>query len=308
MKVLKRLSCFAACFVLLALAGCGGTSGNTTSTMDNPFSSAPNEATTGTPSGSGTVLNYNLALSTTATDGTSTTVGPNGKVIATASLNDSNGNAVSNQPIKFEAIIGPATINPDVVNTDSNGKAINLITAGSSTTSAVDVVIKASTSVNGQLVTSIGIFKIMRSGSNIIKFITTKNTTDPDGTLNTLSTTVVLQATPSSRTILQLAPFQVLDSNGFPVSRVPVTVSIYSEIGDCPVFIDSPETTSKTVTTDDTGTGIFNAGVTVDMPPIGSENSCSIIYKAEAKDQNDPTKTIYSYGGFIAVLKNTLQQ
>ncbi|MBT0653206.1 hypothetical protein [Geomobilimonas luticola] len=310
MRCLKLFMPVLVSLMLLSIGGCGSDSSGTTST-GSPFSSGSGSngnstSPTPTPTGSGTVLSYNLALSITAASGTGTTVGPNSTVIATANLIDSGGNPVANQPIKFEAVEGPVTINPIIVSTDSNGMAINFLRAGATTTSAADVIIKASTSVNNQLVTAIGIFKIMRSESNIIKFMTTKGTTDPDGTLNTLKITLENVPLPSPpRTILQLVPFQVLDNNGIPRSRVPVTVSIYSEIGNCPVFIDSPETAVRTVTTDDTGLGIFNAGVTVEVPEPGSENACSIIYKAESADPNNVTGTIYSYGGFIAALVNT---
>lgn len=312
MRCLKMIVPFLFSFMLLTLCGCGSDSSGTSSTS-SPFASGAGStggstSTTPTPTGSGTVLSYNLVLSITSPSGTGTTVGPNSIVIATATLTDSSGNPVANQPVKFEAVTGPVTIDPAIVTTDSSGKAINFLTAGATTTSAVDVIIKASTSVNSQLVTAIGIFKIMRSESNIIEFITSKSPTDPDGTLNTLSVSVENRPTTDPpRTILQLTPFQVLDNNGLPRSRVPVKISIYSEIGNCSVFIDSPEfPTEKTVTTDDTGLGIFNAGVTINVPPVGSEDACSIIYKAEAADPNNATATIYSYGGFIATLKNVL--
>jgi len=301
--------------VALSLAGCGGSSSSGGTVGDPMASSTTGGTTTPPPTGSGTVLSYKLTLSTTAASGTGTTVGPNSTVIATAILEDSNGNSVANQPILFEAVEGPVTITNSTISTDSNGNAINFLRSGGTTTSAVDVILKASTSVNGQQVTSLSIFKIQRSESNVIKFITTKNPTDPDGTLNTLAVTVENQpeGPPNAREILQLVPFEILDNNGIPRTRVPVKISIYSKIG-CPdipaigavpaVFIDSPETVEKTVTTDDSGIGIFNVGVTIAVPPVGSQNACSIIYKAEAVDMNDPTKIIFAYGGFIASLTN----
>ena len=309
MRSLKMIAPVLVSLMLLSIGGCGGGSSSTSS----PFASGSDStggstSTTPTPTGSGTVLSYNLVLSIASPSGTGTTVGPNSIVIATATLTDSSGNPVANQPVKFEAVTGPVTINPVIITTDSSGKAINFLTAGATTTSAVDVIVKASTSVNSQLVTAIGIFKIMRSESNIIKFMTSKSPTDPDGTLNTLSASVTNRPTTDPpRTILQLVPFQVLDNNGIPRTRVPVKISIYSEIGNCSVFIDSPEfPIEKTVTTDDSGLGIFNAGATINVPPVGSEDACSIIYKAEAADPNNITGTIYSYGGFIASLKNLL--
>ncbi|TSK09035.1 MAG: hypothetical protein FPO08_06985 [Geobacter sp.] len=306
MRYIVRAALLLLPVLVLTLAGCGSSSSGTA----NPF--VPGTDTPTTPTGNGTVLSYSLALSVTPTSGEGNVVGPNSIVIATATLKDSAGNFVANQGIKFEAIegAGDVTIDLPVVATESNGKAVNFLKAGGSTTSAVDVIIKASTTVSGQLVTSVGIFKIMRSESNIIKFITSKDTTDPDGTLNTLKVTLNAVDPPGERVLLQQLPFQILDNNGVPRSRVAVRISVYSIVGNCTqddVFIDSPEDPeklNKTVTTDDTGMGIFNGGVTLDVPEIGSENSCSVIYKAEATDLNDDTKTIFSYGGFIATLVN----
>ncbi|MBJ6799204.1 hypothetical protein [Geomonas propionica] len=287
--------------VVLALGGCGGSSSGST----DPFTPGTGNPTI--PSGTGTVVSYNMTLSVTPTSGTGTTVGANSIVIATATLTDSTGNPIDSQPVKFESVVGPVTIDPAIISTVSDGKAINFLRAGApdAGSSAVDVILKASTSVKGQLVTAVAIFKILRSETNVIKFITSKGPTDPDGTLNTLKVSLDAVALPSPpRTILQLVPFEILDNNGVPRTRVPVTVSIYSRIGNCPVFIDSPETTDQTVTTDDTGRGIFNAGVTLDVPQMGSENSCSVIYKAEAPDINNSAATIFSYGGFMATLEN----
>ncbi|WP_224982584.1 hypothetical protein [Geomonas agri] len=280
--------------LIMSLAGCGGSSSGNT----NPFTPGTGDAST--PTGSGTVLSYKLSLSVPAT------VGSNGSVIATATLTDSENRPVSQQPIKFEAIEGPVTIATPIQQTVSDGTAVNVVKADETTTSAVDVILKASSSVNGQLVTAVAITKILRSETNIIKFLTTKSPTDPDGTLNTIKVSLNAVPLPSDpRMILQLVPFQVLDNNGYPRTRVPVTVSVYSEIGNCPVFIDSPETLQQTVTTDDTGKGIFNAGVVVAVPEIGSENSCSLVYKVEAPDWSNPAAKIFSYGGFIATLVNT---
>lgn len=297
-----------AAFVLLpvlvmSLAGCGGSSSGNA----NPFTPGTGDPTT--PTGAGTVLSYNLALSLTPVSGEGNVVGPNSTVVATATLKDSDGKPVSSQPIKFEAVVGPVTIATPTVETVSDGRAINLLTAGGTTNSAVDVIIKASSNVHGQLVTAMGIFQIQRSESNIVKFVTTKAPTDPDGTLNTLK--VTLQAVPvptDPKEILQQVPFQVLDNNGIPLAGVQATISVYSKIGDCPVYIDSPETTEKTVTTDNTGLGIFNAGITLEVPEIGSENACSVIYKVEAPDYNNPAAKIFSYGGFIADLVNEKPQ
>lgn len=300
---------------LLTLAGCGGSTNGSASNISDPLAQGGTN-TTPPPTGAGTVLSYQLTLSTTATDGISTSVGPQSTVIATASLIDSNGNKIANQPILFEKIdpASPATIAVPVTNTDSSGKAINFLTADNlpyTTIASYDVVIKASTTVNGQLVTSVSIFKVIRSAGNVINFITTKAPTDPDGTLNRLTVTLtnVDPTTQPSTGIVQLVPFEVLDRNGVPVPRQPVAVSIYSIMGGagCTAAIDSPESPAvRTVTTDDNGKGIFNAVVQMATPPIGAENSCSIIYQATT-DLGLPSPPVFSYGGFIANIKNARQ-
>lgn len=295
---------------MLSLTGCGSSSNGSTA---DPFSS-DNQGTTDTttaPTGSGTVLSYTMSLSTTSTSG-DTNVGPTGTVIATAILKDNSGNLIGNQPIKFEEILLPGntasvTISVPIVSTSSDGTATSFLLAIYTETTR-DVVIKASTSINGQLISAISTFKIIRSEGNYINFITTKNTTDPDGNLNTLEVLIdtIDPALVPSHSILQLVPFEVLDRNGVPRTLVPVKLSIYSVLGGCTVFTDSPESgTVRTVTTDNTGLGIFNSYVNLPTPPIGSENSCAVIYKATAPDPyaTEPTD-LFSYGAYIVTLKN----
>ena len=301
--------------VLLALAGCSG--GSTGSTVaSDPFGSLGSNTqgtnSTPTPTGSGTVLSYTLSLSTTSPSGT-LTVGPSSTVIATASLKDNNGNVIANQPIKFEEVLPPpdtaaaVSIPTPVVETSSEGTAIDFLRANITETNK-DVIIKASTTVNGQLVSSVSTFKIVRNAGNFINFITTKSPTDPDGNLNTLKVEVENQPAGLPREILQLVTFEVLDRNGVPRTLVPVKLSIYSVVGCTAnsVFTDSPEAPfERTVTTDNTGLGVFNSSVTLLTPPVGDENSCSVIYKATTADPyaTEP-KDLFSYGAYIVTLKN----
>jgi hypothetical protein len=196
-----------------------------------------------------------------------------------------------------------------IVNTASNGEAINFFTAGTPATTT-DIVIKASTSINGQYISTIGIFRILRSQGNVINFLTTKGTaTDPDGNLNTLSKTITNVSPTNYPTygFVQLVPFEVLDLNGIPRPRASVQLRIYSVLGSgCSAFIDSPELPAeKTVTTDDKGMGLFNANVSIPTPPVGGTSSCSVIYQATADNQlSGTTPQIYSYGGFIVSLEN----
>lgn len=317
MRSLKQLFPVMLLLSSLALNGCGGSSAGTNSSTSDPFATGGGGGgTTTPPSGSGTVLSYNLTLNTVGASGGGSTVGPGSTVVATAVLKDSTGNPVANQPIKFEKIdsAAPVTITSPVITTDSNGTAINFLKADnlpSTSSSSYDIIMKASTSVNGQVVTSVTIFKVVRSAGNVINFITSKSPTDPDGTLNKLTVSIknVNPAIQPATGIVQLVPFEVLDSNGIAMPRQQVSVSIYSVMGGagCTAAIDSPEPPAvRTVTTDDNGKGIFNAVVSMSTPPIGSENSCSIIYRATTTLTGLPDPPVFSYGGFIANVKNEL--
>jgi len=263
---------------------------------------------------SGTVLSYNLTLNTVGASGNGATAGPLSTVVATASLSNSSGQPVAGQDIAFRKIdsAAPVTISSSVIKTDSNGNAINFLTVGnlpSTSSSSYDVIIEASTTVNGEYVTSLTIFKVLRSAGNVINFITSKSPTDPDGTLNRLAVTLknVDPASQPSTGIVQLVPFEVLDRNGNPMPRQQVAVSIYSTMGGagCTAFIDSPELPAvRTVTTDDNGKGIFNAIVSLATPGVGSQNSCSIIYRATTTLVGLPDPPVFSYGGFIASVTN----
>lgn len=138
------------------------------------------------------------------------------------------------------------------------------------------------------------------TAGNIVNFTTTKLPTDPNGTLNTVSFTItgVDPVVNPSAEVVQLLPFEVRSRSGAYMPQESVQISVYSvKGGSCDVSIDSP------VVSDNNGKGIFNAVVSLATPPIGSENSCSIVYKATTS-QNITDSTQYYYGGFIANVKN----
>lgn len=300
---------------LFSLTGCGSSGGGSSS---DPFANATaNDAVFGnTSTATGKAISYTLEINAVSASGSGTTVAPGGTVIATATLTDRDGNPIANQSVRFEKIdsLAPVTIANPIVLSDSNGKAVNFLKADNlptTSSSSYDIIIKGSAALNGQVVTAVTIFKVVRSAGNVINFLTTKSPTDPDGTLNRLAVTMknVNPAAHPITGIVQLVPFQVLDQNGIPTPRQAVAVGIYSVMGgaDCIALIDSPisETVGpQTVTTDDNGKGIFNAIVTMATPGIGSENSCSIIYRAATTIAGVGSSQVFSYGGFIANVKN----
>lgn len=264
------------------------------------------------------VLSYKLSLSAVGASGDGTTVGPGSTVIATAQLSDTDGNSIANQDVLFEKVdlASPVTIANATVKTDSNGKAINFLQANNlpiTASSSYDIILKGSAVIKGELVTSVTIFKIVRSAGNVIQFLTSKSPTDPDGTLNRLTVTLtnVDPVAQPSTGIVQLVPFQVLDENGVAMPRQSVAVGIYSIMGGagCGAFVDSPEAAAvHTVTTDDNGKALFNAVVSMATPGVGSENSCSIIYRATTTIAGVIASPVFSYGGFIGNVKNELPQ
>lgn len=323
MRNMYRTALLLVSIIALTLAGCGSGGSNSADPFSTASSStnAPNTGTAfdniSTAAGKNQ-LSYKLTLSAVGASGGGSTVGPGSTVMATALLSDSDGNPIANQEVHFEKIdpLAPVTISTPLVTTDSSGKAISFLKAESlpsNSTSSYDIIIKASATIHEQLVTSVAIFKIVRSAGNVISFLTTKLPTDPDGTLNELAVTLTNVDPASQRFtgIVQLVPFQVLDSNGTPIPRQPVAVGVYSVMGGqgCSAYIDSPEPGSaNTVTTDDNGKGIFNAVVLMATPGIGSENSCSLIYRATTTIVGIPDPPVFSYGGFVANVKNELSK
>jgi hypothetical protein len=309
-------------FILLgvsSISGCGG-SGSNGSTGD-PLAGTKGDGTvnngpvTGIPTGSGTVLNYTLSLTTVGSSGSST-VGSNSTVIATATLKDNSGRPVAGQPVKFEEIAtttdDSVTIPAPQVVTSSEGTATTFLMTSSKNVNR-DAIIKVSTSIGGQDVSSVSIFKIVRSAGNYIDFITTREPSDPDGNLNRLDVSVnaldpVLHPTTG---ILQLVTLQVLDKNGQKRTSVPVTLQIENFLGDCSqVNLHNTQSVTETVLTDDTGLAVFSAGLQLFTPPIGSHSSCEVIYKATADNpywstgDPDSARQLFSYGGYIASVTN----
>jgi hypothetical protein len=297
--------------LLWLLAGCGG-SGSSGSAGD-PLSPPPSDdGGTTPPSGQGTVVNYTLGLSAVGSSGTAT-VGANSTVTVTATLKNSEGQLIANQPVRFEEIKAAATDPPlvefvtPVVNTSSEGIATTFLQTADTSVNR-DVIIKGSTTIEGKLISSVSILRIVRSEGNYIKFITTKETTDPSGNLNLLEGTLEGEnpLLHPSFFFPQLVTFQVLDKNGLNRTDVPVKLEVFRVTGEgCRVTLGNDETT-ETITTDDTGLGIFSTKIEVATPDPGTETVCSVIFKATTPDVYSATpKDLFSYGGYLVKLENT---
>ena len=195
----------------------------------------------------------------------------NGQVTATATLKDSNplgSLPISNQPVTFTILAGPATITSAGAATTADGSVKALITTGN-TASTTNVLVQVATTVNGQVFQAVTTFQIVRGG----------------GTL-TLSAPAVTSATvPAAGAGSQfgwrvIMPFTLLDANGNPRVGVPVNLSVFSSSapGNFSIF------TPSTVTTDAKGTGIFNIQADVFAAGVGMQNTESVVWRVQTND------------------------
>lgn len=284
-------------FVLFSLPGCGSSSSGGSF---NPVSSPSGNTTTG----GATFSNVSSATGkfgiTLTTD--RTTIDANiGQVLATATITDSTGAAVPGRGVTFSIQAGPATVTPSLttVTTDSTGKAVTVIVPGDTLTTT-NVIVKATTLISGQTATAYATFQIVR-GTGEITFLTSASTTDPSGTLVTLSKTLDASQAGVPWEFMQQVPFQVTDANGNPRVGVPVTLSVDNQLTNrATITIINP-----TVTTDSNGKGIFNVGVTMTAPPQGLTYTDSIIYKA-VTTETTPTPSLTTYGGFIVSMTTSV--
>jgi len=289
MRCLKFIAFYLLPLVMFSLTGCGsGSSGTANSPFSNSGSGSSNPIFGNISSASG-VTGITLTLDHTTVDAN------NGQVLATAKLLN-NSAAVGGVAVSFSIfapVNGPATVEPGLatVTTDSSGTAVTRITTGNTLTTT-NVVVKATATIAGKTAISYATFQIVR-GTGVITFITAAGSTDPSGTLVTLSTSVASDFAGTLWTFNQLLPFKVTDSNGNPRVGVPVTLSIFSQLNNLATSAPVPQT----VSTDSSGRAIFNVGVTMAAPSsVGVTLTDSIVYQAVTND----TIPLTAYGGFIA--------
>jgi hypothetical protein len=189
------------------------------------------------------------------------------------------GAPVPNQAVSFNILAGPGTISFSTPVTDKNGVANAIFTTGN-VTFTTNVIIEATTTVDGKNYRAYTSFQIVR-GTGVISIGT-------GGTLETLSKEVD-PFIAASWIYRQIVPFKLTDSNGNPRVGIPVTLSEYSQQGDSIVKIDYlkdpiTEPNQQTVTTDAAGMGVFNVSTEMDTPLPGGVNIDSIVYKAVTND------------------------
>ena len=304
MRYLGKLGLILLPAIMLALAGCGGSSG--ASGTADPFantSNSPGTATATTPTTAVTSQDPTFSLSLTS-DVTKIDVN-NGTVLLTAQLLNMSdsvfidpttnqpiqlGAAVPNQVVSFNVLAGPGNIGYTTAVTDKNGVAKAVYGSGN-VNYTTNVIIEATVTVDGKNYRGYASFQIVRGGGVIM--FTDKAGLAAGGQSNMFdkSNHEVDPTLSSAFDIMQLIPFKLTDSNGNPRVGVPVTISVYSitTLNPNDVLIDflvSPvtEPSQQTFTTDSAGQGIFNARIRLTTPVAGATNVVDIVFKAVTND------------------------
>lgn len=328
MRNIRKIALIFFPVVVLALAGCGGSSNGSTAATD-PFSE--NAATTDPRTGTVTLPStdqdptFKLSLITDLKKPTDLTVLPQvdvniGTVLLTAHLlkvsdgvfvdpltnqPTAPGAPLPNQTVSFNVLAGPGSIGYTTPVTDQDGNVKAIFTTGN-VNHTTNVIIEVTTTVDGKNYRAYTSFQIVR-GNGVIMF-TDKAGLPPGGQSNMLEPWEKKDVDPNitpSVSVLQLIPFKVTDSNGNPRVGVPITLSVYSitslDPDDITVdFLVSPlmEPDQRTITTDSAGMGIFNTAVHLRAPELGSFTASSVVFKATT---NDPIPVTAYVGGSYSI-------
>ncbi|ACH38856.2 lipoprotein, putative [Citrifermentans bemidjiense Bem] len=275
--------------ICLVLGGCGSSSNGSFNPAPTPSqvstSTPPSFSNTSSATGKFAIA---LAVDRPSLDANI------GQLLATANIQGSDGATVENLPVTFSVAAGPATVDPALttVPTDSNGKAMSIVTPGN-VLSTTNVILMAATTIDGKLIRAYATFQIVR-GTGTIEFVTSKAPTDPDGTLVTLDKTVDANFAGKTFEFMQQLPIKLTDANGNPRVGVPVTITVDNQLtGKASTIFKNP-----TVITDSAGKGIFNVGVVMTAPPQGVTHTDSIIYKAVTTEASG-VPSLLTYTGFV---------
>jgi hypothetical protein len=209
----------------------------------------------------------------------------NGQVLATATVLDSAGVPLQGQTVTFSILAGPASFSGSATATTTSSGTANAIILPGNTTSTTNVLVQAQVTINGQTYSQVTSFQIVR-GTGIITL-----SVNPSSTAN-------IAAYQGAFTFLHQIPFTLTDSNGNPRPNVPVTLSVFSQVGAAAAVTLG----TQPVTTDATGKGVFNISVNLTNGTPGNTVSSSIVYEATTNDTNP----IIAYGGESYTLTRAL--
>lgn len=251
------------------------------------------------------VIPFQIVPTTLSTINYTMTMTPSKQVVdnseeffVTALLKDSGGNPVINQPVTFSVASGEASVITDTTSTDSTGKAIARVRAlNPASTSAV--ILQASTTVNGTLVTALAPVQITTkpNSESILRMILTS-----DKTTVGINSDVLLTA---SVTDLQIPPK--------PVQNQPVSFSIVAG----PATIIDPSVTTDSIgnaicrlnsgTVNSSSSVIVQASTTVNGVTVNAYTTIQIVRQNSyvinfitSKSTTDPDGNLNSLVGTVA--------
>jgi hypothetical protein len=293
MRIPRSIPLLLLSVLLFALSGCGSNNASTsfspTTSSGSPVGVTGSNATFSNVSSAAGRIGISLGTDRTTIDANV------GQVLATATITNSLGTGIAGKAVAFTVVSGPATVTPSLatVTTDSTGKAVTIVIPGNTLTTT-NVIIKATTVINGQTAAVYATFQIVR-GTGVIALPAIKTVSD------TIAPNI------AGTVFTQQMQVSVTDGNGNPRVGVPVTLSVYSQTGSSAVVIDfhAPtvtEPSQSTVTTDSKGQAIFNITIEVLAPTAGLTFGDSIVFRAVSND----TPPLTGYTGIIASVTKTL--
>jgi len=202
-----------------------------------------------------------------------------GQVVATATLKDAAGTAISGQNVTFSILAGAATVtSAQPVSTSTSGVAMATIQT-TNTNSTQNVLVQASTTYAGVTYTQVTTFQINKGIGTLV--ITAPPTTSSNATA------------PASVSWLTSISVKLLDANGKPRTNVPITLTPQSSnIGGYQIATDNAGTyaSTHTVNTDSQGIAVFVTNTpTISVATAGGFQTTQVVWSATT---NDPVPVI----------------
>ena len=193
--------------------------------------------------------------------------GNGGQVVATATLTDSAGVAISGQNVTFAILTPPgfATITSlTTVPTASTGKATATIQSAA-TDSTQNVLVEVSTTVAGVTYREVTSFQVVKGVGTLV--------------ITAPPTTSFSETSLADKTWITAIPVKLVDANSNPRTNIPVTLSVLSSLGGTYTIVNSTENT------DAQGIAIFSIQTpTLSVTAANPYSSTQVVWEAVTND------------------------
>lgn len=197
-----------------------------------------------------------------------------GQVVATATLTDSAGTAISGQNVTF-SILAPvlATITSATTVVSSTTGAAKATIQTTATDSTQNVLVQASTTYAGTTYTQVTAFQITKGIGTLV--------------VSAPATTSSTAKAPATVSWITAIPVQLLDANGNPRTNVPVTLSVISSdrAGYQVATGVGIYAATATINTDAQGKVIFSTqSASLTVAAAGSFDTTQVVWRAQTND------------------------